>query len=606
LEVYEKSRGQILIEDIYQSFENRLAVGTSSTCPVEFTATFVRMAAAKSCGKCTPCRVGLAQLANRIDAILDGTADLSTLALIEELAEGIYYSSDCAIGYEAAALAIKAIRGFADDFRYHLEHRDCGAERFAAVPCVSGCPAGVDIPGYIALVAAGRYTDAVKLVRKDNPFAIICGLICEHPCEAYCRRGMVDDPLNIRGIKRYAADHMVEEYQPTKAEPTGKRVAVVGGGPAGVTTAYYLALMGHTPVIYEQHEHLGGMLRYSIPAYRLPREALDHEISWMLAQGIEARCGVAVGTDVDFEQLKSDYDAVFVSIGAQAENQLGVPGEDAEGVIAAVQLLQCFGDGDLPDFSGKRVIVVGGGNVAMDVARTALRLGSAEVKIAYRRRKIDMTAQVIEIEAAIAEGCELLELHAPVRVETADGAVCGLTVQPQIISEIVGGRANPKKALASEVTLPCDIILVAVGQSVHYLPFKQAGLAVDRGRIVTDSDASVQGVAGVFSGGDCVTGPATVIKAVAAGKAAAANIDAYLGFAHTIQSGVEVPPAFFKGRVYCARSNMTERIPENIVGCFDGVETGLLPEELEQEAARCLRCDHFGLGAFREGRSSSW
>jgi NADPH-dependent glutamate synthase beta subunit-like oxidoreductase len=609
LEVYERSKGQRLIEDLYQSFENRLAVCASSTCPVEFTGSFVKMAAAQSCGKCTPCRVGLAQLANCIDTVLDGTATLATLDLIQELAEGIYYSADCAIGSEAATLALKAIKGFADDFRYHVAHHDCGAEKFAAVPCVAGCPAGVDIPGYIALTAAGRYDDAIMLVRKDNPFAVACGLVCEHPCELHCRRGMVDDALNIRGIKRYAADHQKANHTPQKAAATGKRVAVVGGGPAGLTAAYYLALMGHTPVVFEQGEKLGGMLRYGIPAYRLPHETLDAEIAWLLAQGIEVRTGVSVGAavnDLSLEQLINDFDALYVAIGAHSENRLGIDGEDASGVISAVQLLRGVGDGEHPDFAGKRVIVVGGGNVAADVARTALRLGAQEVKITYRRRKVDMPAQPAEVEAAIAEGCEIYDLQVPVRVATKDGVVTGLVVQPQIIGEIVDGRAKPAPAKAPEVTLDGDLIIAAIGQSIDSAHFEQAGIAVKRGRIVADKDASVAGVSGVFSGGDCVTGPSTVIMAVAAGKAAAKNIDAYLGYEHSIEVNIDIPTAFFKGRMYCARSNMSEAVPEHIAGNFDVVETGFLPEELALEASRCLRCDHFGIGAFRDGRSHAW
>ncbi|MDR2035926.1 MAG: NAD(P)-binding protein, partial [Coriobacteriales bacterium] len=275
VEVYSKSKGQLLAEDLYRSFEARLSVSTLTACPVEFASAFVRTAASESCGKCTPCRVGLAQLARLIDAVLDGKASDQTLDLIAELAQGVFASADCAIGFEAGAFALRSLKGFRDDFLYHVQHNDCSMQTFAPVPCVAGCPAGIDIPGYNALVAAGRYTDAVKLIRRDNPFVSACGLVCEHPCELYCRRGMVDDPLNIRGIKRFATEHQEEDYEPLKAEPTGKQVAVIGGGPSGLSAAYYLALMGHSPVVYEQRRQLGGMLRYGIPAYRVPREELD-------------------------------------------------------------------------------------------------------------------------------------------------------------------------------------------------------------------------------------------------------------------------------------------------------------------------------------------
>ncbi|MCL1879769.1 MAG: NAD(P)-binding protein [Actinomycetia bacterium] len=606
LEVYEKSKAQSLVEGIYSELEQRIQVSALASCPVELTAAFVKMAAAQSCGKCTPCRIGLAQLAKLLDKVLDGQADLGTLALIEETAQSIYYSADCAVGYEAAAVTVKAVKGFTDDFRYHIEHNDCASDSFAAVPCVAGCPASVDIPGYIALTAAGRYADAVRLVRKDNPFAIVCGMICEHPCELYCRRGMVDDPLNIRGLKRFATDHMQNVEPPTKAAASGKRVAVVGGGPAGLTAAHYLALMGHSTVVYEQCSKLGGMLRYGIPAYRLPRESLDSEIAYLLAPGVEVKTGTSVGKDITLAALRQEFDAVYLSIGAHAENTLGIDGEAAEGVMSAVQLLRSIGDDEKPDFTAKTVCVVGGGNVAMDVARTALRLGAAKVVIAYRRRRLDMTAQDAEIEAAVAEGCELLELHAPLSIEAKGGKVCGIKLQPQMISVIEAGRAKPKNAAAAPVIVACDLVLVAIGQSIDTAALASVGVTVERGRISAADNSSLANLDGVFAGGDCVTGPATAIRAVAAGKAAARNIDDFFGFDHKITLDVEIPAALFRSRVYCARSNMGEHVPDNLCGNFDLVENGLLEEEAVQESSRCLRCDHFGLGVFRGGRELSW
>ncbi|MDR2108155.1 MAG: FAD-dependent oxidoreductase [Coriobacteriales bacterium] len=605
INVYHKSPDQTLAEDIRRSLQSRLATAAIS-CPVEFAAAAVRVAGSESCGKCTPCRVGLAQLALLYDALLDGKAAPDAIARIDELSEHIYRASDCAIGFEAGALSLQAVRGFQDEFRFHLEKHDCSEWACDPVPCRSGCPADVDVPAYLALVAAGRYTDAVRVVRKDNPLAIICGLICEHPCESYCRRGLVDAPVNIRGIKRYAAEHMEEDYAPAKAEPTGKRVAIVGGGPAGLSAAYYLALMGHSPVVYEQREQLGGMLRYGIPSYRLPHSELDREIAWLLGAGIEVRTGVAVGTDVGIDELKAKHDAVYLAIGAHAAVPLRVPGEDAQGVYSAVELLRRVGSGDYPNYSGKRVCVIGGGNVAMDAARTALRLGAATVRIVYRRRRLDMTAQPVEIDATIAEGCELRELVAPVRIEARDGQVAGLVLQPQMISVIKDGRASPKPASTPEQTLECDCVIIAVGQAINSAAFASYGLPVKRARLQAAPDGSLPGHDGLFSGGDCVTGPATVIRAVSAGKAAAASIDSYLGYNHRIELDVEVPPAFFSSRVYCARSNMTEPYPDDLVGNFVSVEVGLLPEEALQEASRCLRCDHFGSGALRGGRKTSW
>jgi NADPH-dependent glutamate synthase beta subunit-like oxidoreductase len=604
--LYEKSGALQTAEDIRVQLNKRLSMSGLLTCPVEFAAAAVRLAGAESCGKCTPCRVGLAQLALLYDAVLDGVAIADAVEQIEELSEHLYRASDCAIGFEAGALSLKVVRGFRDDFFYHLEKHDCGAWAIDSVPCRSGCPAEVDIPAYLALVAAGRYDDAVRVIRNDNPLAIVCGLVCEHPCELYCRRSLVDDPINIRGIKRYATDHGKSDVMPAKAEPTGKNVAIIGGGAAGLSAAWYLALMGHSPVIYEQRSHLGGMLRYGIPSYRLPHDELDREIAWLLGAGIEAKTGVSVGSDVAIADLQDNYDAVFVAIGAHLAASLGVEGENAQGVLSAVELLRESGSGRYPDFTGKTVCVVGGGNVAMDAARTSLRLGAACVRIVYRRRKDDMTAQPAEIEAAVAEGCELLELTAPVRIDTEGDRVRALVVQPQMISTIEDGRARPKAASVPEQALTCDLVLVAIGQVIDSDVFEQYGLPVRRRRLVAGRDGALEGCEGFFAGGDCVSGPATVIKAVAAGKAAAAAIDEHLGYHHRIIPDVQVPSATFSTRVYCARSNMIEPPLGVLANNFAQVEEGLKPEEALQEASRCLRCDHFGQGALREGRPHSW
>ena len=227
--------------------------------------------------------------------------------------------------------------------------------------CVALCPAGVDIPGYIALVNEGRCADAVRLIRKDNPFPVACAYICEHPCEARCRRNMVDDAINIRGLKRYAVDHAGPVPQPQPAPATGKSVAIIGGGPGGLSAAYYLALMGHRVTVYEKQKQLGGMMRYGIPSYRLPRQLLEAEIASILSVGIQVRTGVDVGTDITFDQLKRRYDCLYISIGAHTDKKTGIEGEDSQSVISAVELLRRIGDEEMPDFTGQQVVVIGGG-----------------------------------------------------------------------------------------------------------------------------------------------------------------------------------------------------------------------------------------------------
>ena len=607
LHVMERSHAQAVMDDLHDALGRRLAVSSLAPCPVEFTAALVNLCSTQSCGKCTPCRVGLRALGDLLADVLEDRADESTLNLIERTAETIYRSSDCAIGYEAGAMALTAIRGFRDDFEHHIREHSCGFDREARVPCVSGCPAHVDIPGYISLVEAGRYVDAVKVIRKNNPLPLVCGLVCEHPCEMHCRRGMVDDPMNILALKRFATERIdLGDHRPWIAEATGKRVAVIGGGPAGLSCAYYLAIMGHKVTIFEQRHHLGGMLRYGIPIYRLPRERLQEEIDWILACGIDVELDHSIDGE-ELGRLRRDYDAVYLAIGAHSDKKLGLPGEDAKGVESAVQMLRAIGDDILPDLAGQRVCVIGGGNVAMDVARSAVRLGAEKVSIVYRRRICDMTAQDAEIAGAQAEGCEVLELTAPVRIEVDEaGRVCGLTVQPQIIGEPRRGRPAPRAAATPERVVPCERVFVAIGQDIDSATFEEAGVACKWGRIVTDSDGAVPGEPGLFSGGDCQTGPATVIRAINAGRVASANIDRYLGFDHKIKLEVELPTVQFKGKHECGRCELTEREAGERVHDWNLVEQGLTEEEARQEASRCLRCDHFGFGAFRGGRNLEW
>ncbi|MEQ3036237.1 NAD(P)-binding protein [Collinsella sp. CLA-ER-H8] len=607
LHVMERSHAQAVMDDLHDALGRRLAVSSLAPCPVEFTAALVNLCSTQSCGKCTPCRVGLSALSDLLTDVLEGRADESTLNLIERTARTIYLSSDCAIGYEAGAMALTAIRGFRDDFEHHIREHSCGFDREARVPCVSGCPAHVDIPGYISLVEAGRYADAVKVIRKNNPLPLVCGLVCEHPCEMHCRRGMVDDPMNILALKRFAVEHSdLNDHKPHVVDNTGKRVAVIGGGPAGLSCAYYLAVMGHKVTIFEQRHHLGGMLRYGIPSYRLPRERLQAEIDWILSAGIDVELDHSVNGE-ELARLRDEFDAAYLAIGAHSDKKLGLPGEEAPGVESAVKMLRAIGDDELPNLSGQRVCVIGGGNVAMDVARSAVRCGAEKVSIVYRRRICDMTAQDAEIAGAQAEGCEVLELTAPLAIETGeDGRVSGLRVQPQIIGEPRRGRPAPRAAATPERVIPCERVFVAIGQDIDSKPFEEVGIACKWGCVVTDSDGAVPNFDGLFSGGDCQTGPATVIRAINAGRVASANIDRYLGFDHKIKLDVELPTVQFKGKHECGRCELGEREAGERIHDWNLVEQGLTEEEARQEASRCLRCDHFGFGAFRGGRSLEW
>ncbi|MCI9162550.1 MAG: FAD-dependent oxidoreductase [Lachnospiraceae bacterium] len=607
LTIVTKNQAQKTMEGLYQDLERRIVASPPGLCPVDMAASFLKLCHAQSCGKCVPCRIGLGQLERLLEDVLDGKGSLETINLIEELAEDIALSADCAIGWEAAKMVLKGVRGFREDYVEHVERGRCISGLKQAVPCVSLCPAGVDIPGYIALVGEKRYEDAVRLIRKDNPMVSVCGLICEHPCEARCRRNMLDQGVNIRGLKRYAAEHAGKVPAPKPADSTGKRVAVIGGGPGGISAAYYLSLMGHGVTIYEQRKNLGGMLRYGIPAYRLPREILDEEIKVLLSHGVKVETGVRIGEERTVEDLRKEYDAVYIAIGAHQDKKIGIPGEEAKGVLSAVEMLGRLGEGETLDFAGEDVIVIGGGNVAMDAARSAIRLGAAKVRVVYRRRVSDMTALPEEVEGAVAEGCQMAELLAPVRIEAGeDGKAEALWVQPQIIGQVKDGRPAPRKAAVGEERLACDRIIVAIGQGIETKAFEESGIPIRRGGIDALNWSGIQNIPGVFAGGDCVTGPATVIRAIAAGKVAAANIDEYLGFHHPIESGVEIPKIRLDDRAAWGRVNMKERNLVERKRDFALIEQGMSEEEALQEASRCLRCDHFGFGCFRGGRTERW
>lgn len=607
LEIVSPNRAKIVMEGLYKDLERRIESSPPGLCPVDMSRAFLELCHAQTCGKCVPCRVGLGQLKNLITDVLDGNATIDTLKIIEDTSLSIMNSADCAIGYEAANMVYKGVIGYREDYIEHIVNGRCTCQYSQPVPCVALCPARVDIPGYIALVREGRYEDAIRLIRKDNPFPTTCGFICEHPCEARCRRNMMDDAVNIRGLKRVAADFAGEVDPPKPAPSTGKTVAVLGGGPGGMSAAYYLQLMGHQVTIYEMLPKLGGMLRYGIPNYRLPKDRLDQDIEAILKTGVEVKYGLKIGKDISIQELREQYDAVLITIGASTDKKLGLEGEDAEGIMSAVQFLRNVGKQEIMDLTGKEVAVIGGGNVSMDAVRTAKRLGAKKVSIVYRRRVADMTALPAEIEGAVAEGIEVQTLKAPSAIDVDEkNHVRGIYVTPQMISTIKGGRASVKPTGEEDIYIPCDFLVMAIGQNIETKHFEEAGIPVERGKIVTKSTGAFENMRGVFAGGDCASGPSTVISAIAAAKVVAANIDEYLGFHHEISCDVDIPEATYEDKVPCGRVNLTEREACERVLDFEGVENCMTKKEAMQEASRCLRCDHFGYGIFKGGRERQW
>ena len=605
LSIAPRSRDDARIAAHLDTFARRVEATPPGMCPLAVQLTMLQASGAQTCGKCVPCRDGIPQLAAMLKRVVDCDADEGVLEGLRALAEMIRDTSDCAIGYEAARSVLEGLDTFADEYASHLRDRSCQEGVGQTVPCETLCPAHVDVPAYIALTAAGDYAGAVNMVRKDNPFPTACAFVCEHPCETRCRRTLIDAPINIRGIKKFAVDQMPADQvaPPPRSVDTARTVAVIGGGPSGLTCAYFLALMGHRVTVFEERAQLGGMLRYGIPAYRFPRERLDEDIRGILNAGtITARCGEAVGAH-EMAEIADTYHAVYVAVGAQTGKSLRIDGVDAEGVVSAVDLLGAIGDGDYPDFTGKRVVVVGGGNVAMDCARTSVRAGADEVSVVYRRRKDDMTALPAEVESAIAEGVEMIVLEAPVSIEADERGHCtALITQPQMIGPVRGGRPAPVAADKPTRRIEADVILIAVGQNVVSGPFEEFGMQTTWGCFNADEHLAAEGHDHVFVGGDCQIGPSTVIRAIGAGKVAARNIDEFLGYHHKLPCDVEVPEPLPNDRTPKGRVEITERPARERRLDFDGVENGMSREEVVQECGRCLRCDRFGCGVMEGGR----
>lgn len=605
LSVAPRAKDDAKFATFLDEYERRVEATPPGMCAVAMQLDLLRAGGCQTCGKCVPCREGIAHIETLLEEVLAFGVEPDVLDEIRAQATVVRDTADCAIGWHAAEVLLAGLSMFKEEFESHVKQGKCREGVAQTVPCETLCPAHVNVPAYIALAGSGDYAGAIGMVRKDNPFPTACAFVCEHPCEKRCRRTLIDAPINIRGIKKFAVDQLAADQVPTPAPaaPTGKKVAIVGGGPSGLTCAYFCALMGHEVHVLEMRKQLGGMMRYGIPAYRFPRERLDEDIRAIVSAG-----NVTVHTEcrIDAEgmrRLSEQYDAVYVAIGAQGGKTLKLEGADAEGVMSAVDLLTKIGDDEYPDFTGKNVVVVGGGNVAMDCARTSVRAGAASVTVAYRRRLEDMTALRAEIDSAMQEGVEMMTLQAPDHIEVENGQAVALYTQPQFIGPVKRGRPAPQKADKPLVRVPADVVLIAVGQDIKSAPFEEAGMQADRTYFEADDGLkSVGSLDNVFVGGDCQVGPKTVIIAIGAGKVAARNIDDYLGFNHELDCGVEVPPAAANWRQPCGRVNIVERPARERKGDFDAVEVEMSAEEAFQEARRCLRCDHFGCGVLDEGR----
>ncbi len=591
-------------------FRSRMTSYPPGMCPLTLYQSILQMSMNQSCGKCVPCRDGLVEAERMLKRILNGDGTEETMQKLKELCVMISESADCAVGVVAANTVLDSLTEFADEYESHIKKKRCVDGVMQTVPCMTLCPAHVDVPGYVALIKNKDYAGAINMIRDRNPFPTACAMVCEHPCERKCRRSIIDQPINIRGLKKYAVDQVSADQvkTPQANVSTGKTIGVVGGGPSGLTAAYFLALMGHKVVVYDEHEKLGGMLRYGIPEYRLPKARLDEDIRAILSAGdIEVHTGTKIGRDITVEELRKKYDAVYLGLGAQLGNRMPVDNKDAENVIPAADFLQAVARGEKIDFTGKKVVLIGGGNVAMDAARTAVRLNAETVHV-FTRKRDDYTALESEIESAMQEGVRFRTLLSFLHLEEDKenpNRINAVWLQPEIVGEFDNmGLVKTEHSSAYPYRFKCDYLIMGVGQRCDVADFDAAGIPTERGRILADESCTVAGVEGVFSGGDCVTGPSTAINAIAAGQVAAHNIDEYLGYHHKILCEVEAPPAKPNRCVPTGRAEIEERDPFERRRDFAHVEVPMTPEEADRESGRCLRCDHFGCGSMEGGRAA--
>ena len=549
LEIPGPDKGQLVVEELYKDLERRIESSPPGLCPVDMTRAFIEMCQTQSCGKCTPCRVGLWQLKNLLTDVMNGTATMETLDLIDTLSESIREGSDCPIGYEAGAMVHKSLRDCREDYEEHVRQGRCTCHYTQPVPCVSLCPAHVDIPGYIALTGEGRYADAIRLIRKDNPFPTTCGFICEHPCEARCRRNIVDDAINIRGLKRMAADYAGKVPPPECAPSTGKRIAVVGGGPGGLSAAYYLQLMGHQTTVFEMLPKLGGMLRYGIPNMKLDKSVIDRRIKLMEEEGVVFKTGVDVGKDITAKELQKDFDRIVLCCGASNPRDIKVPGRDAKGIYFAVdflgQVTKALLDSDFAKVpyelaKGKNVLVIGGGDTGNDCVGTAIRQGCESVMQlemmpcppAARAPGNDWPEwpRVLKTDYGQQEAIAKFGFDPRVYQTTVKefykneaGQVCGALIS-KLKSEVVDGRRQMVPT-GEEFTVDCDLVLIAAGFT-GCEPYVADAFGVERTKRGTVADVKYATTdPKVFACGDMRRGQSLVVWALREGRDTAAVVD---------------------------------------------------------------------------------
>jgi len=587
-----------------------MVVMDENNCMVEMARFFLSFTQSESCGKCAPCRLGTTQLLEILTRITQGRGRIEDIQTIRDLGETIISTSLCGLGQTAPKPALSTLNFFLEEYEDHiLEHRCAGAvcDSMVISACQHACPAGIDVPNYVAAIAAGKYEKAVEIIMERNPFPGVCGRICIHPCELKCRRGELDEPVAIRSLKRFAADWYYDHIGKAK-EPfpvtRGQKVAVVGAGPTGLSCAYYLAKMGYGVKVFEAQSVAGGMLGIAVPEFRLPRKVIQEEVAYIESCGVEIRYNSPIDARHTVNDLLEEgYHSVFIGAGAQASKRINIPGEE-EGLVGlhyGLQFLTDIRSGEEIQLKGK-VVVLGGGNVAIDVARTALRVGAHDVQIFYRRTKEEMPAWEKDIEEAIEEGIVINPLWAPKQIIHRGGTITGIEFMRSMT--VFDEEGHSSLSVNEEVTqmVEAETIIISIGQAPD-ISFLSKDSQLERalwGSLVVNENTLATNIPSVFAGGDFTTGPSIVIKAIASGRRAALAIDKYLKGEKGRVEIVDEKTAMKEDSGLALDEETTEekpRIkiqlekPEERVTDFREVEKGFTEEEARREALRCLRCD---------------
>jgi NADH-quinone oxidoreductase subunit F len=582
-----------------------LIVMDEDSCMVDMARFFLEFTQDESCGKCTPCRVGTRRMLEILDRICTGKGVDGDIERLQALGETIKDSALCGLGQTAPNPVLSFIRFFREEFVEHIRDHKCRAGVCADLvraPCQNACPAGVDIPGFVSLTGEKRYNEALRLHRERNPFVAVCARVCFHPCEGKCRRSTLDEPLSVRAVKRFLADQEVGFQLPA---PVGnganakRKVAVVGAGPAGLSCAYFLARLGYTPTVFEAADKPGGMLLQAIPAYRLPRDILANEIRGIAEMGVTIKYKKKLGTDFTLQSLKEmGFEAVFLGVGAPQGMSLGMKGEDMPGVVDALGFLREYNLTGKAKV-GKNVVVIGGGNAAVDAARTALRLGAETATVVYRRTRAEMPAYEEEVEEAEREGVKFEFLAAPLELVAKGGKVATAKFRTMELGDFDRtGRRKPVAKGENDFTLKADMVIAAIGQTLKAQELFD-GVAVklnERQYLATDPVTGQTSVEWVFAGGDATNGPSSVVQAIAEGEKAAVGIDSFLtGAEHAVWRQNRVQNTFFDPEadpVMANRPGMKMIPVAKRKGTFAEVEIAWPRAVALAESQRCLRCDY--------------